>query len=236
MTQTENTPVDKNIQSQLLYQISPRNDSTYNQYKNRSFTDSLESYQYGAEKETLILRQNGRIPTKAIVVHVFKELLVPVIKDKRKKIFRILQRAGIESVVSIELTRKRPKIGEPNNRVHFHFLTDDKRSEKELRALFNKACTDSGLDQEDFRIDYKNIVAGYWYFDYFTKYDRANKGKYRDSGNNGAWRHVLLFAKGLRLQKFYRIGKWFKKSKKQIWKEIQAIMQAKSEFITTDGN
>jgi len=236
MTQTENTPVGSNTRSQLLYQPYPKVYSTYNQHKNRSFTNDRESYQYGAEKETSILRHNGRIPTTSIVLHFLVVLSVLAIKAYRKKIFRILQRKGIESVVSIELTRTMPKIGKPNNKVHFHFLTDDKRSEKELRALFNNACTDSGLDPKDFRIDYKNIDEGYWYFDYFTKYDRANKGKYRENGNNGDWRHVLLFAKGLRLQKFYRIGKWFKKSKKQIWKEIQEIMQAKSAFITTDGN
>jgi len=49
--------------------------------------------------------------------------------------------------------------------------------------------------------------------------------KYRNYGNNGDWKRVLLFAKGLRLQKFYRIGKWFRKSKRLIWKEIQALMQ-----------
>ena len=113
--------------------------------------------------------------------------------------------------------------------MHFHILTDDKRSEQELRYLFNKACKDSGLDKNDFRVDYKKVTDGYWYFEYFTKFDRINKDKYTEKNNDGKWKRVLLFRPHLGLQKFYQIGKWFNKSKAQIWKKIIADTKAAAE-------
>ena len=238
-TGSDGTPVGINTRLQPLYQDKPHANSTYVQYPNRSFTGSLESYQYGAEKEVLILQRNKRPPTKAIVMHHLKELSVADIVAYRSKIFRILRREGIQAVVAIELSRTRPKTGKPNNRVHYHILTDDKgsgqRSEEELRDIFKKACEDSGLDKKDFRIDYKKVDDGEWYFDYFTKFDRKSKDKYKNDGgyknkeNDGDWKRVLLFRQGLRLHKFYQIGKWFKKSKALLWKEIQAIMRTKAQ-------
>ena len=61
---------------QRLYQVNPRVRSTFNRYGtivNRSFTDSLESYQYAASKEATILRWNDRIPTHEIVIRFLKE-------------------------------------------------------------------------------------------------------------------------------------------------------------------
>ena len=238
-TGSDGTPVGINIRLQPLYQDKPHVNSTYVHYPNRSFTDSLESYQYGAEKEVLILQRNKRPPTQAVVMNFLKELSVADIAAYRNKIFRILRKAGIEAVVSIELTRTRPKTGKPNNRVHFHFATDDKgsgkRSNEELRNLFKKACRDSGLGNKEFRIVCETKNEGDWYFHYFTKYDSVSKEKYKNDGgyrnkeNNGDWKKVLLFRQGLRLNKFYQIGKWFKKSKAQLWKEIQSMMRAKAK-------
>ena len=133
-------PLGINIRlQQRLYQIKPDINCTYIEHKNRSFTACLQSYQYGAEKEVLILQQNKRPPTKAVVMSFMKELSVAEIKNYRNKIFRILRNSGLEAVASIELTRTRRKTGKPNNRVHFHLLTDDKRSKKELVALLIKA-------------------------------------------------------------------------------------------------
>jgi hypothetical protein len=239
-TETAEASLGSNIRLQPLFRSNPKLYSTYKHYKNRSFTDSLEAYQYGVAKEVKILRRNNRPPTKAVVLNFLKELSVAEIKKYRDKIFRTLRKAGIQAVVAIELTRAIPRIGKPNNRVHFHFLTDEKgsgeRSEKEFRDLFNKACQDSGLGKKDFRIiDYKDkIEDGDWYFDYFTKFDRKNEGKYgenenTDEDNDGDWnwRTVLLFEQGLGLHKFYQIGKWFKKPKTQLWKEIRVIAETK---------
>ena len=227
--------LDINIRLPRLFQLRSRIGSTYRKNINRSFTDSLESYQNGAYKETLILQQNGRIPKKELVIHFLKELLIVDIMSRRSKIFSILQKAGIEAVANIELTRVVPRIGLPNNQVHFHILTDDDRSEKELRDLFKKACEDSGLDKKDFKIGYKEIQDGYWYFEYFTKFDKKSRGKYTKEyidearKRDWSWLTVLLLEK-IGVQKFYKIGKWFKKGrgKGKIWKEIKAIAAEKA--------
>ena len=230
--------LDKNMRLPRLFQMRPRVISTFKQHRNKSFTDSLESYQNGAYKETLILRRNGRIPEKELVIHFLKELLKDDIISYRTKIFSILRKAGIQAVANIELSRVVPRIGPPNNLVHFHVLTDDNRSEKELRDLFKKACKDSGLDKKDFIINYKEIEDGYWYFNYFTKFDEKSRGKYTKKKDikearerKWSWLTVLLFEKKcgeIGLQKFYQIGTWFEKGrgKGKIWDEIKAIAKA----------
>ena len=187
-----------------LYQDKPRVKSTYTQRKNRSMTDSLESNQNGATKKSLLLRLNNRLPTIAITLHFLKVFSIQEIKFYRTKIFRYLKEHGIEAVVSIELTKD--VYGHPNNTVHFHILTDDQRSQKELRKLFNDACERRGLIRgQDFRIDYKKLYDPDWYFDYFTK--RNCRG-------------ITLFQTGTGLYKFYQIGKWFKTSQIKLWKDF----------------
>ena len=115
--------------------------------------------------------------------------------------------------------------------MHYHILTDDPRSEKELRKCFNEACERCSLSKglgnklgkgKDFRVDYNERPEGYDY-DYYLKYGE----KYKDD--------VVLFIKGTRLQKFYQIGKWYKdennqkKKKSQMRKEIREYMKKKSE-------
>lgn len=148
-----------------------------------------------------------------------------------QRYFRVLRDNGIEAVVVIELTRG--KDGKPNGRVHFHILTDDPRSEDELRELFNGACERQGLVRDtdriawhadhlvwdedylvgnndaDFRVDYRDLWDGYRYFAYFTKCGYEDK--------------VILFQKDLRMQKFYYLGWGFETGeKKRLWKEFLA--------------
>ena len=194
---------------ELLYQEKPRVKSTYTRHKNRSFRDSIESNQNGAVKETMILRWNQRAPTSEIILHLLEVFTAKDINAFRKKVFRYLKDHRVQAVASIELTRG--QYGTPNNKVHFHCITDNQCSEHELRDLFNTACLRAGLNSEDFRVDYRPLWNGYLYFNYFTKYRYPEK--------------VILFRKDMGLQKFYQIGKWFTKSKKQIWDEIKAYMK-----------
>jgi hypothetical protein len=164
----------------------------------------------------MIYWRNNRTPTKELVIHLFHKYTA---EDKeelnllRKKIFRYLKEHGIEAVANIELTKG--NYDEPNGRVHFHVLTDNDRSEKELRKLFNEACSRQGLvGDNDYRIDYKELWNGHEYYKYFTKWGE----KYRNE--------VILFQNGLRVQKFYEIGKWFNKSKTEIRKEVLAERRA----------
>ena len=192
---------------------------TYTLHKNRSFTDSRESYQNGASKETLILRWNKRIPTQEFVLHFLTVFSGQELRTLRRKIFRYLKDHGLEAVASIELTKG--KNGRPNNCVHFTILTDDPRSEAELRALLETACERQGIvNKTDFCVSYQYLPDGYGRFNYFTKYAK----KYVDE--------VILFQpkllqSGKTIQKFYQIGKWFHKSKALIWKDIKAYMEAK---------
>jgi hypothetical protein len=191
---------------QQLYQENPRVQSTYTRHKNRSFTDSLESYQNGAFKQAQILRQNKRLPRVEFVLHFLQEFSVADIRTYRTKIFRCLRTQKIEAVVSIELTKGQNN--QPNNTVHFHILTDDQRSEEELRALFNKACEGRNLVKwKDFRIDYRELSNPDGYFNYFTKFGYNTK--------------VILFQPKTGLCKFTQIGKWFRKSKEVLWKEFK---------------
>ena len=228
--------------SEQLFQDDPYITCTYTRHINRSFTDCLESYQYGAWKEVVILRRNKRIPTKEIVLHLFNVYTKAGLMALRKKIFRILTDSGIVAVVCIELTRD--ENGEPNNTVHFHFLLDGQQREKELREIFNKACERNGLVRgEDFRVDYRLLDAREKhrerYFEYFAKYDRYYTGgkgdpvvdreSLRRKGWN--WKTVLLFQRGTRedraIQKFYEVGKWFNTSKTQLWEDYRQEMREK---------
>ena len=203
-----------------LYQDDPRIVSTYTRHKNRSLTNSLESYQNGACKQTSILRWNGRVPTKEIVIHFLDELSPEDIINHRTKVFRYIKEHGIEAVANLELTKGEDD--KPNNTVHSHVLTDDQRSEDELRELFNTACLRSGLASKNFRVDFRLLWNGYTYFKYFTKYDYIDK--------------VILFQVGTGLQKFYEIGTWFSKSKPEIWDEIKAYMKEKDGIDPDDAD
>ena len=189
-----------------LYQEHPRIKSTFTRYTNWSLTDSLESYQNRAWKETVVLRRNNRVPTKEFVLHFLEVFSVKVISVYRTKIFRVLTDNGLEAVANIELTRD--ENGKPNNTVHFTILTDDQRREKELRKLLEIACERQGLVKSiGFYITYEPLYDGYGRFNYFAKYGEKYFFK------------VILFRKNTGLQKFYQIGKWFGKNKKMIWEE-----------------
>jgi len=206
---------------QQLFQDEPYRISTFTRAKNHSFTDSLESYQNGAHKELQILQRNGRIPTTEIVLHFLVEYEAKVINLLRKKIFLYLAKHGLEADVSSELTKG--VNGQPNNTVHYHILTDDPRSKSEVLKLMHTACKQYGLVRDrDYRVNYRKLYNGYTYFRYFTKYGYETP----------------LFCKGTGIQKFYQIGKWFKKGKIKIWDEIKKEMQEKygTEPDVTDEN
>ena len=114
----------------------------------------------------------------------------------------------LEAVANIELTND--KMGNPNNCVHFHIITDDGRSRKSIGRLVVAACEDSGLIRgQDFRVGVRKLKNGYRYFSYFTKCGYSDK--------------VILFRKGIKLDKFYQIGNWFQKDRGKgvIWNEIK---------------
>ena len=201
---------------EILYQENPFKNCTYTQCRNRSFTDCLESYQYGAHKESMILRWNHRLPTKELVLNFLQVLSPKEINDYLKMIFDYLKEHGIEAIANIEFTT-RGKYKKPNNTVHSHMLTDDPRKIKDLIDLLIAACESIGLIKgTDFWIsNHRELPDPDGYIDYFTKYGYSHK--------------VILFKPKTGINKFYTIGKWFKKGrgKGQIWNEIKASMREK---------
>ena len=207
-----------------LYQESPREKSTFkppNGRKHRCYTNSYESYKNKADKETIILETNNRLPTKVIEWNLFIVLSQEEIVELRTKVFNYLRQKGIEAVVAIELT-----YGEndrPNNTVHFHLLTDDPRSEKELENLLAKACERKAVGLvrgKDFKVRCRKLTRPEKYFAYFTKSSRTDKDWCKVNNK----KRVLLFqkpAEGKTIQKFYEIGKWFRKSKPELWNEFR---------------
>ena len=186
---------------QRLYQVNPD-------------AKSLKSHQALARKESAILRRNGRMPKHKVLLHFLKEYSPNDITSLRTKIFRYLTKNGIESIATIGLTRNRDD--RPNNRVAFHFLTDDPRSSRDLQMFFHYACQVERLVLcIDYWIDYNPVSNPEACFDYFTGYGRTND--------------MVLFRKDLRIQKFYTIGKWYRKPKRVLWQEaIDCMLKGNS--------
>ena len=204
-----------------LYQDSPYSKCTYTQNRNRSFTDCLESYQYGAHKESMILKRNGRLPTKELVLNF---LVVQTAKDiikVLKVLFRDLKVHGLEGIANVEFTTGDDR--KPNNTIHSHILTDDDRTIPELKELLITACERHGLVKDiDFWIsNHRELPDPNGYIDYFTKYGYSQK--------------VILFKPKTGIRKFHTIGKWYSKGRGKgvIWNEIKANMRLKYPDIET---
>jgi hypothetical protein len=207
-----------------MVQIVQRNPKRYSNFhyahplvKDRSPTNSLESFNNLADKEKQILQRNHRVPKYEFVIHFCEVLDVQELKKKRDKVFGYLRKVGLKAVICIEPTVD--GFGNPTDTVHFHGLTDDERGEDFLRELCRTACLAAGLQDKkisgaaknEFDVECRSLYDGKKYFDYFTKHDREEK--------------VNLFISGSRIQRFYFIGDWFidaygnKRSKGDIWEE-----------------
>ena len=120
--------------------------------------------------------------------------------------FRVLkEKGGIEAVAKIGIPIY--TTGKRCNKVYFQFLLDDSNDANTLQYLFHCACIEYGLVVcTDYRIDYSPVDDGEAYFDYFTEYGDYDKD-------------IILFRKELRIQRFYTIGKWYRKPKRVLWQE-----------------
>ena len=179
-----------------LYQANPRRHDRSERYKPKSFTESHESYQRAARKETWIHQNNHRTPNHEIVLHYLTEISVKELRERWKKIQRVLSRLGIEFLASLELTLGKNK--KPNNTVHYHFLVDHPMSRDELKDMFKCICLCLGLGEKDFSLNFPN--KGIYDF---------GKRKIKYFVKDGHHDKVVLFTTGLRLQKFYHSKNWF---------------------------
>ena len=174
-----------------------------------------KAYQSLAKKEIAILRRNGRIPTHRLYLEFLNELSPNDIISLRTKIFRTLKEYGIEAVARIGLSWRRNKRNRLSDKfVYFHIITDLRWEAKTLQIHFHRACQEQGLVLcKDYWIDYSPVDDGMAHFDAFT----------------GHGYKVLLFRKDLRIQRFYTIGKWYRKPKTVLWKEeIDCMLKGQS--------
>ena len=113
-----------------MYPIVQRNPKEY--WKNpslpplvrdRSPTNSLESFNNLASKESQILFRNPREAKYDIVIHFLKWFSVPELKIMRDRVFDYLRKSGLNAYVALEPTDD--GFGNPTDTVHFHILTDD---------------------------------------------------------------------------------------------------------------
>ena len=127
--------------------------------------------------------------------------------------FRVLkEKGGIEAVAKIGISAYNN--GKTCNKVYFQFLLDDSKDANTLQYIFHRACNEYGLVVcTDYWIDYNLVDNGEAYFDCFT----------------GHGYRVPLFRKELRIQRFYAIGKWYRKPKTVLWQEaIDCMLKGNS--------
>jgi len=205
---------------------------------NRSPTDSLESYNNLARKETIILWRNHRQATVVVVLRIHKFLSKQAINAYRKKVFAELSKREIIAVANIEPTTD--GFDNLTGNVHFHILIAGNHTEDDLRNLLTAACLMAGLKnkmwfpsipKDEFSITYETLYNYRRYIRYFTKYNPPNTERPH---------RVNLFTKGergkpgTRIQRFYTIGNFFidaegnPTTKTQIWEEYKQELQEKT--------
>ena len=219
-----------------MVQIVQRHPKRYSKFtyghpqgKNRSPTDSIESFLNLADKERQILQKNCRIPRYEIVVHILEPLDVPELKTTLSKIFDHFRQEDLVSVINVEPTDD--GFGNPTDTVHSHILTDDERGVDFLRELGRAACLVAGLKDKatcnvaknEFDVECRPLYDGYKYYDYFTKFDRPEE--------------LYLFVRGSRIQRFRTTGNWYidangKKDKTKKWNEIIQKTRARHSVAT----
>ena len=198
-TQKQETPVPP------LYQVNPD-------------VKSVQSYQFLASRNSVLLRRNGRIPTHQVAIEFRKVHPPNEIMNLRSRIFRYMGYYNeIEAIVRIALSKSYDE--KPDNRVYFHILTDCPENANSILHTFHSACWHNDLVLfTDYWIEYSPIFNGKFDFDAFTGCDRK----------------VILFRKELRIKEYYEIGKWYHKPKTVLWQEVIDCVR-KGQSIDPNG-
>ena len=201
-----------------LYQENPlfnNNNKTYS--STGSFTASRIAFRNTTYVECLMHERNPRIPNHEITLHYLKVFDVKTIKANWRKIKKGLDRTKLQYIATIELTRGWNWLA--NGCVHYQFIFDTFLSRKELKATMRDICLNSGIDKQDFNLDFPNKGITDWCMRkiaYFTK--------------NSRWKTVYLFEKGLRIQKFYNSKDWFLDENSEPTTKTKIRDQIKAEY------
>ncbi len=202
-----------------LFQENPRRAAYPFANRPKSATASIESHNNLAWQEIVLSRNNKREPRHSIVVHFLKNLEVEQLCQKWKKLKCYLQKVGIVALKVAEITRDALK--RPRDRIHLHLAIDGDWTEKELRSIFKDCCLASGLEEKDFRIDYRAIYNFTGWVRYVMKYKQPDK--------------IILFVPKTGIKKIEAVGPWYldeegrKIFRKEAWEKVKTKQKALKE-------
>jgi len=200
----------KTLDVGLQYQRNPRKKSTYRKgaHKVRSHTDSLESYDGWASKQKIILEMNHRThpPTHEAVIKFTRPMKVRDLQIFTRKLRQNLQylqkKKGIEFAVFYVWEI------EKNNCLHLHLLI--RTSAKYPRTVLASAIK-TYISDKVIRLQHCEAIHS---VPAITRYVLKDLKEVR-SGK----KKILLFKKGLLLNKVGQLNGYFHKPKKQLWEE-----------------
>ena len=206
----------------LIFQESPLRISGIKYQHLPSFTHSLQSYELYAKKHYIQLIRNldytKQYPDYHVIVNFYKRMPIKDFSEKRIKAFGYLARWGVSGHYVLEPTPSR-------NWLHVHMLAMYGRSRSDLRECIKLAFMFAGLTYDrDFHVkvfsvaktdkDYRRLCA------YILKFNGKRKTNLYTP---------VLFIKGLGLRKTGSFGKWFTKTKGELWKEYREELRLKHE-------
>ena len=208
----------------ILHQKKPRITSgNHPIYKHkRSFTHSPVSYERAGQKEYIILMRNfeytKEYPNFHVIATFQKQMSIVDFSNIRNIAFTYLGKWKVRGYFVHEPTPSR-------NGLHIHIATIYGRTQDDLRDCVKYAWEYSGLKyDQDFHVivkpiaepdkDYKRLCS------YILKFNGKRKTNLRTP---------RLFIKGLRLRKTGSFGKWFVKTKKELWAEYREECRIRRE-------
>jgi hypothetical protein len=200
--------------TQIIRQMNPRITSgNHPIYKLiRSFTRSLISYERAAKKEYIILMRNfvctQLFPDFHVIISIKKKMSIHVLSDMKTKVFANLAKWNVSGYYVFEPTLKR-------NGLHIHIVTKYFRSVDDLKLCIKIAFELAGLKYgTDFHFNVIPFTPTFRDFKRLCSYILKFNGSRQTN-----LRIPRLFIPGLRLRKTGSFGKWFVKTKGELWQE-----------------
>jgi len=184
------------------------------QFKLKSWTDTIAGYQHEANKLTTCILKNRKLLGRSyrwfVTIYIWDVMPPKEAAALWTKVCRNLRRQGIVALWVREPTKK--------NKVHYHLLVSSQQTEQQLLAAIEAAMPPRKTVGWHKSID--PVDDRWWLAFYITK--AKIRGYYK--GNLVPDKYAtkrLLFTPGTNLKKHGTIGKFWLKSTKALWKEVQ---------------
>lgn len=188
------------------------------QFKAKSWTETIEGYQYEAKKLTTCILNNrkllGRPYSWFVTIYIWDVMPPNEAAKLWTKVCRNLRRLGIIALWVREPTKK--------NKVHYHLLVSSQQTEKDLLATIEAAMPPRS--EVGWHKNIKAVDNRWWLPFYITKAKIKGKFKGKTVPDKYASKR-LLFQSKTQLRKHGTIGKFWIKSIAQLWKEVQLVEQ-----------